>query len=728
MVISIVFIAIPILQINIGGFMKKYLLVLFLFVQSLFSQWTQQGGPFGGSIETMISGNTTLVAAVSRAGIFYSTDGGQNWKLAGSDQPFPYVQTLYKSSTGLYAGDSYTSIFQSTDDGKNWSYITKAPRENYGGVKAIYENGTSLFAAIYDSLYVTTDKGTTWKPVNTGMPSGTSIYTLFKSGTTLYAGTNAGVFISQNDGTVWSEANTGIPTGNRTTFAFTEKGSAILAGIGGSSMSSGGAVFSSTNNGGQWTQLFIPNSFGYIRSLAVKDTFLFSVWSAGAGMFSIGRISDHGQFWSDITPSGYLASANASMRSILVSGSKLVVGGGISCYASTDNGGTWNLSTNGMSGISVMSLFFNNNKFYCGTYWGYGGIFSSSNNMTSWSMIINQDLNAASTVGGFVTSGTSIIAVSDWYPWRSTDDGVTWTQIKQGITNGHCYRIVKSGTNLFIGGTDGIYKSIDNGATWSAVNNGLPTSRYVSALEISGTSIVAALSSTIYYSTDGGTNWTSAGSVGSSSPNVTSLFASGTNLFAGTMDGIFFSTNSGRNWSNVSNGIATKTTTSTFIQDGTKLIAGTDKGIFLTTNNGQNWYYVNRNGISAPITINAFMINGTSLYAGTSAGIWRRPLSEIVTQAGETSTLFPKEYFLGQNYPNPFNPTTTIRYALPSSAHVKLTLHDILGREIATLVNEEQSAGWKEVQWNASSVSSGIYFYKLSVGSFVETKKMMMVK
>ncbi|MFA5831866.1 MAG: T9SS type A sorting domain-containing protein [Bacteroidota bacterium] len=117
-------------------------------------------------------------------------------------------------------------------------------------------------------------------------------------------------------------------------------------------------------------------------------------------------------------------------------------------------------------------------------------------------------------------------------------------------------------------------------------------------------------------------------------------------------------------------------------------------------------------------------------FSASSIEYWRDTI--LITVDNPTSVAWnetiPLKFSLEQNYPNPFNPSTTIRYALPSSAHVKLAIYDILGREIATLVNEEQSAGWKEVQWNASSVSSGFYFYKLSVGSFVETKKMMMVK
>ncbi len=90
--------------------------------------------------------------------------------------------------------------------------------------------------------------------------------------------------------------------------------------------------------------------------------------------------------------------------------------------------------------------------------------------------------------------------------------------------------------------------------------------------------------------------------------------------------------------------------------------------------------------------------------------------------------IMPQTFVLAQNYPNPFNPATTIRYSLPSTANVKLAVYDLLGREITTLVNEEQSAGWKEVVWNAGGVSSGIYFYKLTAGNYVGVKKLMLLK
>jgi len=88
----------------------------------------------------------------------------------------------------------------------------------------------------------------------------------------------------------------------------------------------------------------------------------------------------------------------------------------------------------------------------------------------------------------------------------------------------------------------------------------------------------------------------------------------------------------------------------------------------------------------------------------------------------------PKQFALEQNYPNPFNPTTLISYQLPVASEVSLKVYDVLGKEVATLVNERQEAGTYHFNFNASSLSSGVYFYRIKAGNFVSTKKMMLVK
>ena len=88
----------------------------------------------------------------------------------------------------------------------------------------------------------------------------------------------------------------------------------------------------------------------------------------------------------------------------------------------------------------------------------------------------------------------------------------------------------------------------------------------------------------------------------------------------------------------------------------------------------------------------------------------------------------PVEYSLSQNYPNPFNPSTKITYSVASLSSVVLKIYDILGREVVTLVNEEKPTGRYEVNFNASSLASGVYFYQIKAGSFIQTKKLMLLK
>jgi len=88
----------------------------------------------------------------------------------------------------------------------------------------------------------------------------------------------------------------------------------------------------------------------------------------------------------------------------------------------------------------------------------------------------------------------------------------------------------------------------------------------------------------------------------------------------------------------------------------------------------------------------------------------------------------PVDFSLSQNYPNPFNPTTTISFSIPKSEYVTLKIYDVLGKEIATLINEELSAGTYQKQWDASGVSSGVYFYTMQAGPFLTNKKMNLIK
>ncbi len=109
-------------------------------------------------------------------------------------------------------------------------------------------------------------------------------------------------------------------------------------------------------------------------------------------------------------------------------------------------------------------------------------------------------------------------------------------------------------------------------------------------------------------------------------------------------------------------------------------------------------------------------------------------ISEFSNEASATLTdvqledAIPTEYALKQNYPNPFNPTTMIKFAIPEASQVKLAIYDVTGREVGLLVNEQMAAGTYSVDWNAVNLSTGIYFYRIEAGSFVNVKKMILIK
>jgi hypothetical protein len=121
------------------------------------------------------------------------------------------------------------------------------------------------------------------------------------------------------------------------------------------------------------------------------------------------------------------------------------------------------------------------------------------------------------------------------------------------------------------------------------------------------------------------------------------------------------------------------------------------------------------------------------IYAQYTGGIGRGDVmlektNSPLTYVVQNINLVPTSYSLSQNYPNPFNPSTTIRYEIPKSGFVKLAVYDALGRELEMLVNEKQSAGTYEVNFNAFQIPSGIYFYKLTTDNFNDVKRMVLLK
>jgi photosystem II stability/assembly factor-like uncharacterized protein len=159
--------------------------------------------------------------------------------------------------------------------------------------------------------------------------------------------------------------------------------------------------------------------------------------------------------------------------------------------------------------------------------------------------------------------------------------------------------------------------------------------------------------------------------------------------------------------------------------------------IWQTTDGGNNWNIQNTNtdATLGKITVlrkekAAYVFGG----AGYNYSMYTTPFVLLyadlnnISDVIEISNKIPLKYNLSQNHPNPFNPTTLINYQLPITGHVILKIYDMLGKEVAKLVDEEKIAGDYKVTFNGTNLSSGVYFYRLTTGYFSQTKKMLLLK
>lgn len=143
---------------------------------------------------------------------------------------------------------------------------------------------------------------------------------------------------------------------------------------------------------------------------------------------------------------------------------------------------------------------------------------------------------------------------------------------------------------------------------------------------------------------------------------------------------------------------------------------------------GSNWIFYNTSNSGLPhnsvfsIVIDKF--NNKWIATGNGLAVFNE--EGIISSVG--NPIIIEEFSLSQNYPNPYNPNTKIKYSIPQQSFVTLKVYDLLGREIATLVNEEKPAGIYETEFNGSNLTSGVYFYQLKAGGFVETKKMILLR
>ncbi len=672
-----------------------FLIIAFLFVNDpSIAQWKPANTLPGGYVLCFAQKGNNLYIGTGGGGIYVSDDGGLNFHQTNSGLGNLTIKALAVSNGVLFAavGDALTAgkVYRSTDEGASWALANNGLPSNRKYFPqwqciAVAPNGGSVFVGTLDGgVFVTKDTGSTWVADTAGLFK--YVTAMAVHDTNLYAGTISGVYRSTTDVGPW------IATANADLHRMEVKSlvamdSVILA----SGWVFGGdvnGIYRSTNKGDSWTEVYQDHRFHYstpveaLGPMIVMDSEIFAATSKGSILASV----DQGQTWSllDTIP------GSPEVRSFFVKDSVIFAGTyGLGVFCSTDRGLSWYPTGRGLANTKIQAIAL-------------------------WDEII--------------FAGTSGVGV-----FRSTDAGISWVQVNNGLTDLNVLALAATDSGLFAGCFGSIFRTTDGGLHWTRITSGgiqLTATMGLAAMDMS--LFAGTLQIGVFRSTDQGASWDTA-SAGLPRDIVTALAASKPNLYAGlSHSGVWLSTDAGDSWHNASNGITDPYIVS-LAANGTNVYATTRSGnLFLSTNNGGEWATVDSNSMNANVL--SMAANEAYLFVGTSDyGLMYRPVSGLVSVDAISNTL-PTLFALGQNYPNPFNPSTTIRYALAAKSHVKISVYDELGREITTLIDAEQDAGWNEVVWNAKG-SSGPYFCRMEAIStsvsgtrFVSVKKMLLLK
>lgn len=718
--------------------MKKIiyaLVVLFVLIlsQTIFSQvtWQKCQGVYGGEVRCFaVASNGYTYMGSNGSGIYRTTNGGDNWTNVNTGILNLNVRAMaLNSSDHIYAGildNTGSGILRSTNNGVNWNYTALC--NNDIRTIAINSNGHIFVGTDTTGIYRSTDNGVSFIAVNNGLTFRYIRSIAIKSSGEIFAAAyNGGVFRSTDNGGNWTMVNTGITNLYINTIAVNPVNGYIFIGTGNGYFS--GKVFRSTNNGGIWTTMSFEDN--WILNLAINPSGYIYVgtirtyWNTPS--VSVYRSTDGGGIWELVGGEGTLAGLNA----LVINNTFILFGTNYSLYRSVYNG-SFTEVRNGFTGNCVTSLFIKYPTGYVFAGSNYNGVFRSTNNGLNWaSSGTAWALNAFSVNSfGYIYSAGSSYDYATLRPYvsKSTDYGSSWNGLYLPTLLGSALSITVNYLDYIFVGTsgNGILRSTANGSNWATIN--LSNNNVYSLLSVDSTvSIFAGTGGgKIFRSTDNGFGWDPVYNSNISTNKVKSIAKSPTNVLYAGLDtgGILISTNNGNNWTQYCSTIS-QVNAITFNTYGDIFVGTGKNGVYESSNNGLNWIQINTGLINTQI--NALIFDYSNyLYCGTNGGGLYKSSQPIGIK--NISSEIPSSYSLSQNYPNPFNPNTNIKFQIKSSNVVKLVIFDILGKEVATLVNEKLQPGTYETTFDGSNLTSGIYFYRLTTRVYTETKKMLMIK
>ncbi len=357
----------------------------------------------------------------------------------------------------------------------------------------------------------------------------------------------------------------------------------------------------------------------------------------------------------------------------------------------------------------------------------HGSILKTTDGGTTW----------AEKAVGFNVIFTSLFHLSPASLWavgqsgavyESADSGETWTRHDLGVTSTFRAIAFVGPVVGYLAGDGDILRTTDGGGTWSTIV--ADSTQSFQCLTARGYDILSVGSSrglSIYSSPDGGLSWSTTGVELTGSINAVAPSDSSALWAAGDSGKVFYRASTASPWQSVATP-GSATIRRLFARDGSHIYGAGDGGaIWYSTDAGTHWY--SQYGADTHDLFGLTFTDSTHGFAvGSGGSVLTTTASGTVTGVAPPVQDLPITYQLSQNYPNPFNPETRIEFSIVEGGAVRLTVYDILGREVAVLVNEPMPPGRYRVNWNAGTLPTGVYFYRLHSGAFVETKKLLLLR
>ncbi len=667
--------------------------------------------------------NADIIFAGGISGLYKTADGGVNWFLANEQTLNHNIEALAihpANSNLLFAwfrsnlGAVSSGLMRSTDGGRTWNEVL---RGNYFlmGVEFDPLNPNRIFAYA-DSVFKSSDGGLSWRGVSTFRTvQALAVYP--QNPEIVYAFAGLLLYKSSDAGQTWTLSNSRLP--NTASAAAVSSIDANILFYGNASFSSIGGFYRSIDGGASWLRL--TAGFGRspsVSTIAIDPTNPNTIYAGGYanGVYLSTDTGDSWRLISSAVPDHYVQALNIS-----ATGEVDVVFGG-NLFRTANQGTSWRSLNGNLQNVDVFEVIPHPSDpmtIYAGTL---GGVHRSRNGGASW-QTVNQGILDNDAFALAIDASTPEVLYAGTFGglvYKTPNGGDSWVEKSAGLPalgGGGISKITvhpKNSSWVWTGSVRS-YQSTNAGETWSPFNIEGRRVREAVYNPAHPDTLFALTTDTLFRSTNGGASWITRRTglrifslaVDPNQPNV---------LYADSSGRIIKSITGGLTWQSVDFGSTIRELLVNPENSAVVYAATFNNGVRRSTDGGNTWSNYN-NGLPYLSTFSVKTATGQphTLFVATFGGsIYRVEEAPISVEENRAS---PSEFALAQNYPNPFNAATIIEYAVPRASRVTLKIYNVAGAELALLVDERKEAGVYQAKFEASSLASGVYFYRLQIAS-----------